>query len=160
MATLQRPDRSVPLVEQRLGHDAHRIGEVDYPGAVGAPRRRLLGDLEHHRHGAQRLGQSARSRRLLAEAAVADGQRLVGVAGGLAPHPELDDHEVGPVDGRDAGHRWLPAFPASPRRRRMRSARPPTASRRSSRPGRAGPTRPPPAWSSMIAQRLSTSSGV
>ena len=51
--------RPVALVEQRLGHDPHRIGEVDQPGAGISPGRHLLGQLEHHRHGAQGLGQPA-----------------------------------------------------------------------------------------------------
>ncbi len=68
--------------------------------APGAPRvGRLLGDLEDQGHRAEGLGQAARTGRLLAQAAEADRQCLVGVAGRLATHPELHDHEVGTVDG-------------------------------------------------------------
>ena len=68
--------------------------------APGAPRvGRLLGDLQHQGNRSEGLGQPARSRRLLAEAAEADRQRLIGVPSGLTSHPQLDDHEVGTVKG-------------------------------------------------------------
>ncbi len=92
-------DGAVALVHQGLGHDAHRVGEVHHPGARRRPRRGLFGDLEHQGDGAQGLGQAPGAGRLLAETAVPAGQRLVGVAGRLPAHPELDDHEVGTVDG-------------------------------------------------------------
>ena len=94
-----QPDGPVPVVHQGLGDDADGIGEVDHPGAGGGPFRGLLGDLEDEGDGAQGLGQPAGAGGLLAEAAVADGQGLVGVAGRLPSDPELDDDEVGTVDG-------------------------------------------------------------
>ena len=92
-------DSAVALVDQRLGHDAHRVGEVDHPGPRRGAGRGLLGDLQDEGYRAEGLGQTAGPGGLLPEAPVPDGQGLIGVAGGLAPHPELDDHEVGPVDG-------------------------------------------------------------
>ena len=56
-------DGAVALVEQRLRHDPDRVGEVDQPGARIGPGRHLLGQLEHDRHRAQRLGQPAGARR-------------------------------------------------------------------------------------------------
>ena len=94
-----QPDGPVPPVQQRLGDDADRVGEVDEPGAGGATAHRLLGQLEHHRDGPQGLGEPARPGRLLADAAELQRQALVDHAHGLPAHPELHDHEVGAVDG-------------------------------------------------------------
>ena len=88
-------DGAVAFVEQGLGHDPHRVGEVHQPRARVGPGRHLLGQLEHDRHRAQRLGQPARADGLLAQASVPHRQRLVDVAGRLAADPQLDDDEVG-----------------------------------------------------------------
>ena len=55
-------------------------------------------DLEHHRHGAQRLGEAAGAGRLLADRAELVGQRLVDQARLLAADAQLDQHEVGAVE--------------------------------------------------------------
>ena len=106
----------VPPVQQGLGDDADRVGEVDEPCAGGATAHRLGGQLEHDRDGAQGLGEAARARRLLADAAELQRQGLVHQAHGLAADPELDDHEVGAVDGLLAAAGLdQAAVPAGPR---------------------------------------------
>src|SRR4029453_16826175 len=94
-----QPDRPMPPVQEGLGDDADRVGEVHEPGPGGAPAHGLFGQLEHDRDGAQGLGEAARPGRLLADAAELQRQGLVHQAHGLPADPELDDHEVGPVDG-------------------------------------------------------------
>ncbi len=93
-----QPHRPVSLVEQGLGHDPDRVGEVDQPGSRVGAGRHLLGQPEHDRHRAQRLGQAARAHGLLPEAAVPDGQGLVDVPGRLAADAELHDDEVGALE--------------------------------------------------------------
>src|SRR6266511_535404 len=87
-------DGAVALVEQRLGDDPDRVGEVDQPGPGGGAAGRLLGDVEHHRHGPQRLGEPARPGGLLADAAELQRQRLVDAPLRLPADAKLDDHEV------------------------------------------------------------------
>ena len=89
----------VALVEQGLRHDPHRVGEVDQPRAGVGPGRHLLGQAEDDRHRPQRLGQPAGADGLLAQAPVADGKRLVDVAGRLAADAQLHDDEVGALEG-------------------------------------------------------------
>jgi len=81
-----------------LCHDPHRVGEIDEPRTRIGPRRHLLGQLQHDRHGAQRLAnppapsspdRDTRTPR----------QRLVDVARRLSADAQLDDHEVGPLQG-------------------------------------------------------------
>ena len=62
IATLQRPIGAVARVEQRARDDPDRIREVDDPGAVRGALAHALGDLEHDRHGAQRLREARRRR--------------------------------------------------------------------------------------------------
>ena len=85
-------------VEQRAGDDADRVGEVDDPGARRRALAHALGDLEHDRHGAQRLREAAGAGRLLPDAAAGERQRLVGEPRLLPADPDLDQHEVGAVD--------------------------------------------------------------
>ena len=80
IATLHSPMRPVPRVDERLGHDADRVREVDDPGIRRGAAARQLGELEHERHGPQRLGQAAGAGRLLADRAEAEGERLVDAA--------------------------------------------------------------------------------
>jgi hypothetical protein len=82
-------DRAVPRVEQRPGDDPDGVGEVDEPGAARRPRPRALGDVKHHGHGTQRLGQAARAGGLLAHAAAVERPGLVPLPGGLAADPKL-----------------------------------------------------------------------
>ena len=86
-------DRAMALVEQRPRDDPDRVREVDDPG-VGRLAH-ALGDLEHDRHGAQRLGKPAGAGRLLADAAARRAERLVGEPRLLAADADLDEHEVG-----------------------------------------------------------------
>ena len=58
----------------------------------------LLGDLEQHGHGAQRLGEAARPGRFLADRAELVGQRLVDEARLLTADAQLDEHEIGAVE--------------------------------------------------------------
>ena len=94
-----QPDGAVAVVEQGLGDDADRVGEVDEPGAGGGAAGGLISQLEHHRDGAQGLGEAARPGRLLADAAELQRQGLVHQPHGLAADAQLHDHEVGAVDG-------------------------------------------------------------
>ncbi|CAM5505988.1 hypothetical protein STENM327S_01139 [Streptomyces tendae] len=94
-----QPDRAVPGPEQGPGDDADRVGEVDDPGVRVGPAH-PLGDVEHHRHRAQRLGEAARAGRLLADAAALQRPGLVLLPGGLAADAQLEQDRVGTVDGR------------------------------------------------------------
>ena len=95
---IAQADGAVTLVEQRLGDDPDRVGEVHQPRAGVGPGRHLLGQLEHDGHRAERLGQPAGAHGLLAQASVPHRQRLVHVAGRLPPDAQLDDDEVGPFE--------------------------------------------------------------
>ena len=75
---------------------------------IHAPGRRaardLLGEVEQHGHGAQRLGKAARPRRLLADqcrtrvgSVSSDQARL------LTADAQLDEHEIGAVERRRRG---------------------------------------------------------
>ena len=147
----------VALVEERLGHDPHGVGEVDQPRASIGAGRHLLRQLEHDGNRAQRLGQPARAHGLLAQASVAHGQRLVDVAGRLATDAQLDDDEVGTLE-RGMGIGRGREVPLHPRARRMRSESPPTTSRRTSLGSRR--TRSSTTMRSSRSHRPSTSSGV
>ena len=92
------PDCPVPLVEERPGDDADRVGEVDDPGAVGGELARAAGDLQHDRHRPHRLGEAARAGRLLADAAAGEGGGLVEESRRLAADPDLDEDEVRSVE--------------------------------------------------------------
>ena len=94
-----QPQGAVALVEQRAGDDADRIREVDDPRVVRGALAHLLRDLQHDRHGAQRLAEAARARRLLADAAARERHRLVRQARGLPADADLDQDVVRPVDG-------------------------------------------------------------
>ena len=115
-----QPDRAVPGVEQRPGDDADRVGEVDEPRARRGPPPGELGDLQHERHGAQRLGEPARPGRLLSHAAEVERPRLVPVPRRLPADPELDEHRGRAVDpvfgvGGPPDGRLVPVRPHDPR---------------------------------------------
>ena len=92
-----------------------------------------LGDLEHDGHRAQRLGEAAGAGRLLADAAAGERHRLVREPRRLAADADLDQDEVGAVDGavevvgdeQLAGEALRAPASARPARRR-----PPAAPRR------------------------------
>ncbi len=92
------PDGAVAGVEQRARDDPDRIREVHDPRAG----RRAVGDtlreLEHHRHRPHRLRESTGARRLLADAAAAQGHCLVEQACGLPADANLEEDERGAVD--------------------------------------------------------------
>ena len=90
-------DRAVPGVQQGPGDDADRVGEVDDPGAGLGPAPGPLGDVQHDRHGAQRLGQAAGAGGLLADAAALQRPGLVPLPGRLAADPQLEQHRAGAV---------------------------------------------------------------
>ena len=94
-----QPDRPVPRLQQRPGHDADRVGEVDDP-CVRGRLPHLLGDVEHDGDRPQRLGQAAGAGRLLPDAAALERPGLVLVAGRLAAHPQLEQHRVHAVERR------------------------------------------------------------
>ena len=87
------------VVEQRLGDDPDRVREVDDPRALRGPLGGPLGEVEHDRHGPERLGEPAGAGRLLADRAEPGRQRLVDEPRRLAADAQLDQHEVGAVDG-------------------------------------------------------------
>jgi hypothetical protein len=91
-------DGLVPVVEQRLRHDADWVREVDDPCVRGAFAC-ALGDLEDDRNRAQRFGEAAEACRLLPDAAAGDRNRLVDDARRLAADTNLDEHGVGSLDG-------------------------------------------------------------
>ncbi len=118
-----QPHRAVPGVEQRPGDHADRVGEVDEPRAWRGPPPGELGDLEDERHGAQRLGEPARPRRLLPHAAEVERPGLVPVARRLPADPELDEHRGRAVDpvvgvGGPPDGRPVPVRSHDPRRHR------------------------------------------
>ena len=93
-------DRTVALVEQRLGDDADRVREVDDPGARRRAPIRRRRELEDDRDGPESLGEPACPRRLLAHQAEPAGDRLVPKSSGLTADPQLDEDEVGAVERR------------------------------------------------------------
>ena len=99
---IAQADRSRPGVEQRLRHDTDRVCEIDDPGSGSRASRRLLGNLEDHRHGPEGLGEAARPGRLLTDDPELVRQRLVHVASRLTAHPELENDEIGPLESRRA----------------------------------------------------------
>ncbi len=95
---IAQPDRSMPGVEQRPGDDPDRVGEVDDPRVGGGPLAGPLGDVEHYRDRAQRLGEPAGARRLLADAAAIQRPGLVPVPRGLPADPQLQQHRTRAVE--------------------------------------------------------------
>ena len=87
------------LIEQRLHDDAHRIGEIDHPGVLRATARRFLGELENHRDGAERFGETPRTGCLLTDASELERQSLIHQSGSLAADAQLDDHKVRAIEG-------------------------------------------------------------
>ena len=94
---IAQPDRAVPRVEERPGHDPDRVREVDDPRVVLRSFAGAGSDLEHDRDGSKRLGETAGARGLLADAAAGEWDRLIREAGGLAADAELDEDEGRPV---------------------------------------------------------------
>ena len=118
-----------------------------------------LGDVEHDRDRAQRLGQAAGAGGLLADAAALQRQRLVLIAGRLPADAQLEQHGVGAVQRRRPG-RWCQRSGAGCAVRGEDPARrtPPTSSSRSA----AGSTRTSSSTGSASRSRAkpSISSGV
>ena len=99
-------DGAMAVVEQRLGDEAGRVGEVEQPGAGRAEAPGVGGDVEHDGHGAQRLGEAARAGRLLSDAAEPQGDGLVAQARGHAADAQLDEHERGVARWPRPGRSW------------------------------------------------------
>ena len=93
-------DGALAVVEERPRHDPDRVREVDDPGFSSRPLANPLRDLEHHRDGPHRLREAARARGLLADAAAAERHGLVPEARLLPADADLDQDEVGALDGR------------------------------------------------------------
>ena len=123
-------DRAMAVVEQRARDDADRVREVDDPRVGGRALANALGDLEHDGHRSQRLGEASGAGRLLADAAAGEGYRLVGEPRRLAPDPNLDEHEVRPVE-RGSRSLVTSSLPTKPCFSSIRAAISPTTSRRS-----------------------------
>ena len=98
------------VVEQRARDDPHRVGEVHDPRPRRGQLARAARDVEHDGHRAQRLAEAARAGRLLADAAAGQRHRLVGQPRGLPADADLDEHDVGALDGaiEVAGERQRP----------------------------------------------------
>ncbi len=94
------PDRAVTRVQQCPGDNADRVGEVDDPCVLLSPFPDPGGHIEHDRHGAQRLGETARAGGLLADAAAFQWPGFVPVPGCLPADAQLQQHRAGPVHGR------------------------------------------------------------
>ena len=92
-------DRPMPAIDEGLGHDPDRVREIDDPGTRRRAPAGQFGELEHERDRAQRLGQATGTGRLLADDTEGLRQRLVGQPRRLAADAELDEHEIGTVDG-------------------------------------------------------------
>ena len=90
-------DRAVPGVQQGPCDDADRVGEIDDPGVRAGALPCFPGDVEHHRHRAQRLGQPAGPGGFLADAAVFQRPGLVPLPGRLPADPQLEQHRAGLV---------------------------------------------------------------
>jgi hypothetical protein len=93
-------DGPVAGVEQGTGDDPDRVGEVHDPRSRGGAGCHQLGQLEHDRDGAQRLGEAAGAGGLLADAAELEREGLVHHPGPLAADAQLDQDEVGALGGR------------------------------------------------------------
>ena len=87
------------VIDQPLRDQPGRVREVQQPGTLSAQPGRVLGDLQHHRHRAKRLREAARPGRLLADAAELGRDRLVLEPRPQPAHAQLDEHEVGALDG-------------------------------------------------------------
>ena len=125
------PDRAVARIEERPRDDPDGVREVDDPGAVGRELARPVGDREDNGNRAQRLRQAARAGRLLADAAARERDRLVGEPRLLAADADLDEDEVGAVEGAVEVARERRARPRTRRASSIRPASPPTTSSRS-----------------------------
>ena len=91
-------NRAVSGIEQRARDDPDRVREVDDPGVGRGELADAVCDVEHDRHGAERLGESAGASRLLADAAAGERDGLVREPCGLAADADLHEHEVGAVE--------------------------------------------------------------
>ncbi len=89
-----QPDGPMARVQQRPGHQAHGVGEVDDPGVGGTALPDPFRNLQDQRDGAQRLGQAAGPGRLLADAAALQRPGLVALPGRLAADPQLQQHRA------------------------------------------------------------------
>ena len=92
-------DRAMTRVEHGPRDDPDRVREVDDPRAGGRALAHSLGDVEYDRDCAQRLGEPACARGLLPDAAAEVRNRLVRETRRLPADADLDEHEVGAVDG-------------------------------------------------------------
>jgi hypothetical protein len=92
-------DGPMAVVEQRARHDPHRVREVDDPRSGRREIVRTSRDVEHHRDGAQGLGEPARAGRLLPDAPTAQRRGLVGQPRRLPAHADLHEDEVGALEG-------------------------------------------------------------
>ena len=89
----------MPRIDERLADDADRVREVHDPRAGRRAAGGLLGDVEHDRHGPECLGEPARPRGLLPDDPELRRQRLVHEPGRLAADAQLDEDEVGALEG-------------------------------------------------------------
>ena len=94
------PDRAMAVVEERAGHDAHGFVKSMIHASSAAMPAHAFGDVEDDRHRAQRLGESTRSGRLLADASAAERDGLVRVARRLPTDADLQEHGRRAVDRR------------------------------------------------------------
>jgi len=94
MATLHRPTARCPAVSRARVTMPTGVGEVDDESGGRSPTASPFGQIENDRHGTQRLGQPARPRGLLADAAAVQRPGLIPLAGGLAADPELEQDRV------------------------------------------------------------------
>ena len=125
-------DRAMARIEQRAGHDPHRVREVHDPGVRLRERADPLGDLEHDRHGAHRLREARRRRsspgRCIRRRAGPSRPGAVPPARRRGVCRRTNDARL----PRRRGRRVTFSVPPNPCRSSMRAAISPTTVRRSS----------------------------
>ena len=94
----QADDFGATVAAHRLRHDPRRIGKVEDKG-VGCQRLHFARDLQHHRNGAQRFGESADACGFLAQQVIFQPQPLIRRPRRQLPDPQLGQDEFSAANG-------------------------------------------------------------
>ena len=92
-SVVAQPHDRVAVIQERAGHDADRVREVDDPRA-GRAFPCAPGDVDGDGDGTQRLREPARSGRFLPDASAFERDGLIADPGGLPADAELEYHDV------------------------------------------------------------------